>query len=157
MFELAKYYHKYWKNRSYEMFKSKYYRECFSQKPIPVLINIDQMKNQFKEEFNSSEDIMKHYLPESILKDLKKIVSNEDKLDAELWAEIVYNYAASYKKIEQKADKYFLMDSLKTLWIGRFVSYAQETKDMDINQAEQVLQKQAEVFEGKFDYLRSIY
>jgi glucosylglycerate synthase len=157
MFELAKYYHKYWKNRSYEVFKSKYYRECFSQKPIPVLIHIDQMKKQFKEEFNSSEDIMKHYLPESIIKDLKKIVSNEDKLDAELWAEIVYNYAAAYKKIEQEADKYFLMDSLKTLWIGRFVSYAQETKDMDINQAEQVLQKQAEVFEEKFDYLRSIY
>jgi len=157
MFELAKYYHKYWKNRSYEVFKSKYYRECFSQKPIPVLIHIDQMKKQFKEEFNSSEDIMKHYLPESIIKDLKKIVSNEDKLDAELWAEIVYNYASAYKKIEQEADKYFLMDSLKTLWIGRFVSYAQETKDMDINQAEQVLQKQAEVFEEKFDYLRSIY
>jgi len=37
------------------------------------------------------------------------------------------------------------------------VSYAEETKDMDINEAEKILQKQAEVFEAKFNYLRSIY
>lgn len=157
MFEMAKYYHAYWKSRSYEAFRSKYFRESFSQKPIPVLINIEEMKNQFKEEFNCSQNIMKQYLPEAIIKDLENIVSNGNILDAELWAEIVYNYAASYKKITEKEEKDFLINSLKTLWIGRFVSYAQETKDMDINQAEQVIQKQAEVFEGKFDYLRSIY
>ena len=46
---------------------------------------------------------------------------------------------------------------MKTLWIGRFVDYAIEAKDMNMNEAEKVIQKQAEVFEEKFDYLKSIY
>ena len=100
---------------------------------------------------------MGHYLPEEIMRDLVNLVDNGGIIDPELWVEIVYNYAAAYKKTEREADKYLLLDSLKTLWIGRFVSYADETKDMDINEAEKVLQKQAEVFEEKFDYLRSVY
>jgi len=158
MFEIAKYYEEHWKNRPHEYFKSKYYRECFSQKPIPVKIDIDNLKKSFKAEFASSKDIMKHFLPKDIVAELENnIVKNVENFDSELWTEIVYNYAAAYKKTERAPDKYLLLDSLKTLWIGRFVSYAIETIDMDINGAEKVLQKQAEVFEGKFDYLRSIY
>ena len=53
--------------------------------------------------------------------------------------------------------KYKLLDSLKTLWIGRFVSYAKQVESMDINDAEIIIQKQAEIFENKFEYLKSIY
>ncbi len=157
MFEIAKYYEDYWKNRQYGHFRSKFHRESFSQTPIPVKIDIENMKKSFKAEFESSKEIMGHYLPEEIIKDLVNLVDNDGIFDPELWVEIVYNYAAAYKKIEREPDKYLLLDSLKTLWIGRFVSYANETKDMDINEAEKVLQKQAEVFEEKFDYLRSVY
>jgi len=157
LFELAKYYEEFWKNRNYDRFKSQYYRECFSQKPIPVKIDIDNLKESFKNEYKSSRDIMSHYLPDSIINNLDKILQNGNGIDSELWTEIVYNYAASFKDIERDPDKYLLLDSLKTLWIGRFVSYATETKDMDINEAEKVLQKQAEIFETKINYLRSIY
>ncbi len=94
---------------------------------------------------------------DSIVADLEKIVENNENFDPELWAEIVYNYAAAWKKVENESDKYLLLDSLKTLWIGRFVTYATEVKSMDINEAEVVIQKQAEVFEDKLDYLKSIY
>ena len=157
MFEIAKYYEDYWKNRQYGHFRSKFHRESFSQKPIPVKIDIGNMKKSFIAEFESSKESMGHYLPEEIMRDLVNLVGNDGIFDPELWVEIVYNYAAAYKKTEREADKYLLLDSLKTLWIGRFVSYADETKDMDINEAEKVLQKQAEVFEEKFDYLRSVY
>jgi hypothetical protein len=115
------------------------------------------MKKSFKDEFKSSKEVIAHYLPKEIMKDLVKIVEKDKPFDSELWAEVVYNYAAAYKMEESEPDKYFILDSLKTLWIGRFVSYAEETNDMDINEAEKILQKQAEVFEQKFDYLRSIY
>ena len=157
MFEIASYYEDHWKNKSYEYFKSKFHRECFSQKPIPVKINIENMRKSFKDEFVSSKDVMAHYLPKEIMDDLENIVEKDILFDSELWAEVVYNYAAAYKKAEREPDKYLLLDSLKTLWIGRFVSYAEETKDMDINEAEKILQKQAEVFEAKINYLRSIY
>ena len=156
MFELTKYYEDYWKNGSRLQHKG-FYRESFSQKPIPVKIDIDALKKSFHNEFESAKGIMRHFLPSEILTDLENIVKNDGTFDSDLWVEVVYNYAAAYKHTEREPDKYLLLDSLKTLWIGRFVSYCIETEDMDVNEAETVLQKQAEVFEEKFNYLASIY
>lgn len=156
MFELAKHYEKYWKNRP-ECWRTRYYRECFSQKPIPVKIDIDNLQKSFRDEFQSTKEAMKKCLPEDIMNELENVVNNSNSFDPLLWSKIVYNYAAGYKRTNTEAEKYALLDSLKTLWIGRFVSYAIETKDMDINEAEKVLQKQAEVFEENFDYLLSVY
>ena len=156
MFEIAKHYEGYWKNTRCELRRGPY-RECFSQKPIPVKVNIPEMKKSFEMEFKASKEIILKYLPEDSVRCLENIVNNQGTLNSELWAEIVYNYAAAYKNVNSEEEAYTLLDSLKTLWIGRFVSYATETKDMDINEAEQVIQKQAEVFEDKFDYIRSIF
>jgi len=156
MFELAKYYEDYWRSKP-KLWRRKYYRECFSQKPIPVRIKIPEMKKSFKTDFRLNKKNMEQFLPKSIIAYLEKIVKNNENFDSELWAEIVYNYAASWKNNKNKSDRGLLLDTLKTLWIGRFVSYAMEVKDMDMNEAENVIQKQAEVFEDKFDYLRSIY
>lgn len=156
MFELASYYEEYWKNRPHVTFKG-FYRECFSQKPIPVKIDVNNLKKSFNEEYKVTRDAIGQFLTDDIMGDLDHIVNNRGSFDAELWAEIVYNYAAGYKNAKTEIDKCNLLDSLKTLWIGRFVSYVNETKDMDINGAETILQKQAEVFEEKLDYLISIY
>lgn len=156
MFELASYYEDYWKNRPKSL-HSKFYRESFSKQPIPVKIDIESMKLSFEKEFAQNKDIIKQYLPDSVASAVEKVIRSGNGIDAELWAEVVYNYAAAYKDANSEPEKYLLLDSLKTLWIGRFVSYAVHTKEMDINQAETVLQQQAETFEDKFDYLVSIY
>ncbi len=156
MFELAKYYEDYWKSKPV-LWHSKFYRECFSQKPIPVLIDIEKMKKTFKDEFLASKNTIKQFLPESIVKELEKIVSNGSSFDSDFWVEVVYNYASAWKNQKTESEKYLLIDTLKTLWIGRFVAYANEVEKMDMNDAERVIQKQAELFEEKFDYLRSIY
>ena len=157
MFELAKYYEDYWKNKPF-MSRPRFDRECFSQKPIPVKIDIDNLQKSFTQEYESVRGAMNQILPSEIMDNLDQIVRDASHIfDAELWAEIVYNYAAAYKRAGNEAERYTLLDSLKTLWIGRFVRYAIETQDMDINEAEKILQKQAEVFEQKLNYLRSIY
>ncbi|MBU0497935.1 MAG: glycosyltransferase [Candidatus Thermoplasmatota archaeon] len=155
MFRLAQYYESFWKNKPRYPHIT-YYRECFSQKPIPVKININQLIETFRTEFYQNKDTMTSILPQDMIQDIEHIINNPQKFDPELWVEIVYSYAAAYKNADEKQQK-SLIESLKPLWIGRFVSYALETKDMDINQAETVLQKQAEVFEEKFNYLISIY
>ncbi|RLF29851.1 MAG: glycosyl transferase family 2 [Thermoplasmata archaeon] len=156
MFELAKYYEDYWRNKKHEK-HSAFYRECFSQKPIPVKIDIDKLRSSFKKEFENSKDNIRRFITEDLMRDLENIVEKDENFDPETWAEIVYSYAAAYKNITNENEKYILLDSLKTLWIGRFVSYAIETKDMDINEAEKVIQRQAEIFEQKFNYFLSIY
>ena len=156
MFELAKYYENYWKSKP-ARWRTKFYRECFSPKPIPVKVNIQEMKKSFETEFESTKNTMKQFLPEEIVRKLDDVVKNCEVFDSELWVKVVYNYAAAYKEVANDSDKYMLLDSLKTLWIGRFVSYATEVNGMDINEAEKIIQKQAEVFEEKFDYLKDTY
>jgi len=156
MFKLAKFYEVYWKSKP-AVWHTKFHRDSFSQKPIPVQINVFNMKKSFESEFNSSKDMMKRFLPQTIIDDLDDIVNNGGNFNSKLWAEIVYNHAAAFKGIEDEEGKYTLLDSLKTLWIGRFVSYATEVDGMDINEAEKIIQEQAGIFEEKFEYLRSIY
>jgi hypothetical protein len=156
MFSLAEYYKNFWKNKSFNHDKS-IYRECFSQEPIPVRINITQMKNKFEKEFHQYKNYFYQFLPESIISDLERIVNNYEIFDSDLWSEIVYNYASSWKDIRSDEGKILLLNTLKTLWIGRYVHYAIEVEKFDINQAEIVIQKQAEIFEEKINYLRSIY
>jgi hypothetical protein len=156
MFDLAEYYEDYWKSHP-PRFRTKNYRECFSQNPISVKISIKDMEKFFLKKFRSSKNTIKQFLPESIINDIEKIINTKEEYDCELWAEVVYNYAASWKKSKSNEKKYLLLDTLRILWTGRFVSYAKNVENMNINQAEKVIQKQAEIFEEKFDYLRSIY
>lgn len=156
MFKLAEYYEECWKSNR-PVWRPKYTRESFSQKPIPVKVNIEDMRNTFLDEFKSNKNSINQYLPAEIMLEIDKIVKGEQNFNSEIWAEIVYEYAASFKKTKSKADRYLLLDTLKTFWLGRFASYAEEVKDMDINEAETVIQKQANIFEEKIDYLLSKY
>ena len=158
MFTLTKYYEKYWKIKP-KLWRTKYHRESFSKKPIPVQINIRDMEKSFKNEYKNVIKSIKEILPNDLISDLDNKINNNLDLNSELWAEIVYNYAAAYKKIEENDEesKYRILDSLKTLWLGRFVSYVKQVQNMDINDAEKIIQEQAEIFENKIEYLKSIY
>jgi glycosyltransferase involved in cell wall biosynthesis len=155
MFTLAKYYEQYWKNNPCIRHKT-HYRECFSQKPIPVRIDLPHLTTSFQNKYREKKSIIGLVLNKDMLSELDKIITDPKSFDSEMWAEIVYNFAAAFKNATDDR-KIQLLDSLNPLWLGRFVSYAMEVQDMDINQAETVLQKQAEVFEEKFNYLLSIY
>jgi hypothetical protein len=158
MFTLTKYYEKYWKMKP-EIWRTKFHRESFSKKPIPVQININDLEKTFKNEYNLIFNSITNILPNDLISDLENIIKNNEKFKPELWAKIVYHYAASYKRLEENDEKskYKLLDTLKTLWIGRFVSYAKQVEEMDINDAEKVIQDQAEIFEKNFNYLKSIF
>jgi len=156
MFELAKYYEDYWKDKIREREKT-VYRKSYSKKPIPVKIDIEKLKNSFTTDYKAKKEDIRKFLPADIIDELDDITKNHDSLNPDIWAEIVYNYAADYKQAKNDADKLAILNTLKILWIGRFVSYAIETKDLDINESENVLQKQAEIFEEKINYLRAIY
>lgn len=156
MFELAKYYEGYWKQRP-SYWRARYHRESFSQKPIPVRVNIDEMNQSFKNEFFSSKEIYTRFIPDELIASIESIANNGNSFTAALWAKIVYHYASSYKNLTDETDKYSLLDTLKTLWLGRFVSYARQVKEMDINDAEKIIQSQAEEFEKQIDYFKGIY
>ena len=151
-FELAKYYEVYWKSRPRTIKKS-FYQKSFSKKPVPIKIDINKLKKFFIEEYRFKKDMISKIIPEEILTNLDNCIQNGETLDSDLWSKIVYNFISAYKYAENESIKFSLLDSFKTLWIGRFVSYAIETKNMDVNESELVLQKQAETFDKNYNYL----
>jgi hypothetical protein len=127
------------------------------QRPIPARVDIDKIRDYFEKEYKASEEIIKSVLPPRLMKRVAYVVKKIENFDAEMWVEVVYNFAAFYKKAEKETERNVALDALKTLWLGRFLSYAIETKDMDWNEAEEIIQEQARVFEDKIEYLLSIY
>jgi len=62
----------------------------------------------------------------------------------DLWAQIVYHSLNYY---EQKRDrKEDILKVLRILWQGRLASFAIETKDLNVEQSEEVIQQQVKAF-----------
>lgn len=156
MFELAHYYEGVWRKKKHVEHNGMY-RESFVQKPIPVKVNLENLEKGFKHDVVEMNGVIERFLPDDVMERLKESVRDIRKLDADLWAKVVYNFAASYKLLGRDVDRFVLLEAFKPLWLGRFVSYALEVRDMDVNEAERVIYHQAEVFEDNFDYMVSIY
>ena len=155
MFELAKYYEKMWRNRErYRL--SRNYRTGLTQKPIPVKVDIEKFIKMFREGYRDMKDVIRRYLSPDINSRLEDAYNDIEKFDADTWAKAVYRFAAGYRHLERDIDKYILIEALKSLWLGRFASYAIEVKDLDTEDAERVIQEQARVFEENFDYFLSL-
>lgn len=149
MFELAEYYEHFWRNNVKPVHPINH-SDYFTQKPIPVKIDLEKMKKKFKREYTTTLQQLNKYLPSDLIKRLEPVGKKIENFTMDLWAESVYHFASSYKKLRRKQEKYMLLDTLKTLWFGRFTSFVIETADMDHKAAEGIIQQQARVFEKKF-------
>ena len=66
-------------------------------------------------------------------------------LPANLWADILYNWAIAYKKRAHEREK--ILESLIPLYYGRTCSFVVAVEPMNIQQAEEVIEDQCIVFE----------
>jgi len=154
MFELARHYEDIWRGR--ENGRNIAPRECFCKEPAPVGVALEEITARFREGYRASEQLIKKIVSSESAKKLARVVADGCEFDSELWAKTVYEFAAHYKRTTPQ-EKHTVLDALKTLWLGRFRGYVLETADMNINNAERVIQEQARVFEKQREYLLSIY
>ena len=156
MLDLMMYYKDVWKNeyvyKKVRRVKAKYH----GQKPTPIMVDIGKVDKIFKQGYKDFEKLIAASIADDILKELEK-ASRKEPVDIapDLWAKIVYEMAAAYKKNGEKRTQ--LLDALRILWLGRFTSYVNDTKDMGTVEAEKEIEKQAVIFEQERDYLISIY
>lgn len=77
-----------------------------------------------------------------------------DYLTSELWASIVYDFLCAYHRlpVEERND---LIDALTPLYLERVASFVVQTADSSAEQAEQLIERQAEEFERQKPYLRA--
>ena len=156
MFEMAKYYENFWKGNGINSSRT-HLPPFHGKRPLPVKINLEKMMDYFYRDFSRSKAIIEYLLPKELMKKLSIIENNIEKFDGEIWSEVVYNFAAHYKNLKDEREKKNVLNALESLWLGRFVSYAMKTRDMDITEAEEIIEEQARIFEEKKKYLLSIY
>lgn len=156
MLDLMMYYEDVWKNelvyRRVRRVKAKYH----GQKPTPIMVDVGKVDKIFKQGYKDFEKLIAASIADEVRKELER-ASRKEPVDIrpELWAKIVYEMAAAYKKNGEKRTQ--LLDALRILWLGRFTSYVNDTKDMGPEEAEKEIESQAAIFEHERDYLLSIY
>ncbi|GAH28580.1 unnamed protein product, partial [marine sediment metagenome] len=116
--------------------------------PKEVVMDISGYINDFKTGYEKIVKPENFFLPVEIISSLDKISKSAVEKDfvfpVDLWAKSVFCGLSYY---EQKRDrKEDVLEILRILWQGRLASFAIETKDLDMEQSEEVIQQQVEAF-----------
>lgn len=156
MLDLMRHYEEVWKNEPVERGIRRVKAQYHGQKPTPVTVDLAKVDKIFKQGFTDFESLIAANMEPDVFKRLQRAARQEPvELPAELWAKVVYNMAAAYKRNGERRTQ--LLDALRILWLGRFASYVAETSGMDTVEAERELEKQADIFVRERDYLISLY
>ena len=120
-------------------------------KPQTVSVDYKGMKMTSVFNFHTNEDILKRALSPRVFKKLKKMYDREAiEISDKLWCQIVYDCVFAYDRTDLNAG---LIEALKPLYYGRFVSFFRSTMEKPFTACEQDIIKQAEIFWQNRDYL----
>ncbi len=144
----------------------KTWKEVKSSKVVPILgpdadiqpkafpINITKLISDFKTGFKNYSEIWKKIILPVNFEVIEKLYITEENnflFSTETWAKILYDLAAAYPK--WNGDHALLVSLMTPLYFARIASFVNRTKDMSNEEAEAVVEEQAEVFESMKDYL----
>jgi len=126
-----------------------------SKEPEAFSVDLLGMIENFKGGFNNFSALWEKIInPESFaaLKELAKNKKNENFLmPTEDWVKIVYDFATTFH--QWKRDRGKLVEIMRPLYYARVASFINRTKEMNNEQAEAVIEQQAQTFETLKPYL----
>lgn len=126
--------------------------------PEPVTVNINSLIYKFKMGFKQFGAFWKDVLdPDSYnaVKEASRLSSKRFSLPVETWVKILYELAATFHYWPLNRGK--LVDLMTPLYYGRVASFIRESWDMSSQEAEQLVEKQAQAFEDQKEYLIQIW
>jgi hypothetical protein len=101
--------------------------------------------------FKASEDILKNALSEGVYRKLKKMYDKRNvDIDAKLWCKILYDIIYAYNQSNSHVD---LIEALKPLYFGRFITFFKETMEKSSIECEEEIKHQAQIFWRNRGYL----
>jgi len=122
--------------------------------PQAFEINVKKLIDDFKIGYTNWNEIWQKIINP---KSWQTIVGLMDKTDedfifkTECWARIVYNLAAAFH--HWKGNRQLIVDLMTPLYFARVASFVNCTRDMSDQEAEKVVEEQAEIFEQTKGYL----
>ncbi len=128
------------------------------EKPLDdIRVSIEKMELEFLDGFKHFEAFYRAILSARAFEGLsqaylEKASGEPLRFPPELWARIIYDFAATYQTWSRNRRR--LVSIMVPLYFGRTAAYAKEVMDKPWEEAEKLIQKQAMVFEGFRDYFR---
>jgi glycosyltransferase involved in cell wall biosynthesis len=122
--------------------------------PEPVRVNLDALIENFKLGFGHFGVLWKEIFSQQCYKDLvrcSKMSRNNFNLSMDTWVKILYELAATYHAWPK--NRYKLIELVAPLYYGRVASFVNQSKDMNSEQAELLVEEQAQYFEDHKKYL----
>jgi len=129
------------------------------EEPKAFAVNLPGMIENFKEGFKNLSALWERIInPQSfsVLQSLTRKRKNEHFLmPIEDWARIVYDFASTFHK--WKRDRGKLVEIMRPLYYARVASFINRTGDMSTQEAEKLIDEQAQIFEELKPYLLKIW
>lgn len=116
--------------------------------PPPVEVDIERLYDKFQDGFAAHDAYWQTCLSPNVYKKLAEVKAlglADFEFPANLWAEVLNEFAVTYKNRVGEREK--IMDGLIPLYYGRTCSFVVELEPMNIQQAEEVIEEQCIVFE----------
>lgn len=131
------------------------YGAPIQQEPEAFSVDLLGMIENFREGFKNLSVFWKNIInPKSfsVLRSLTQKKKMENFLmPTEDWVKIVYDFAATFHRWKRDTGK--LVELMRPLYYARVASFINRTKEMDNQQAEEIIEQQAQTFEELKPYL----
>jgi glucosylglycerate synthase len=124
--------------------------------PLPdqSSVDLDRLIDSFRLGYRELRDIWTWILPPKTILDLKRLIDAAPahfRLDDELWARIVYDFALGYRLRVLARDH--LLRSLVPLYLGWLASFVLQVRDLGADEADQRVEQLGLAFEVQKPYL----
>lgn len=116
--------------------------------PPAIHPSLDRLQTNFRVGFEHFAPLWREILAAESFGRLEQLASRREPdgaFDPRLWARIVYDFAYSY--LRWSRDRYKLVEIMTPIYYGRIASFIVETSAMSTVEADEVVERQAEVFE----------
>jgi len=122
--------------------------------PPPVRVDQEVLYQKFLWGFEQYHNIWNKILfPPNLnkLNEIKTLRFEHFDFPTELWAKILYDFSVAYKN--QVDDQKLILDAIIPLYYGKTLSFVKKTERMSIQEAEELIEYECEVFEKIKPYL----
>lgn len=122
--------------------------------PQPFTINVNKLIEDFKIGFENYKEVWKKIINPGNWEVIETLAGQDEKdflMKTEHWARILYDLAAGFH--HWRGDRRLMVQLMTPLYFARVASFVNRTLDMSNEEAEELVEEQADVFEKNKPYL----
>ncbi len=122
--------------------------------PQPFEINVTKLMDDFKVGYSNWNELWQKIVsPDNwkVIKRLSQAAEKDFSMKTEVWSRILYDLAAAHH--HWKGNRHLLVSLMTPLYFARVASFVNRSREMSNEEAEALVEEQAEVFEKNKDYL----